>query len=136
MQDEFSKLIEQIDRRRSEKIAKLLELLRDPDLASFAAALQNGKHLEKPRETFVAPPGFKNGNGIQDAVRRLSLPARFTADDVFELLQRDGFRFTAKRPRGSARDAISKLTRGKNPEFKVVEKGQGGQPNYYERISH
>jgi len=139
MQAKLFELIEQAERARSAKIAKLLELLRDPELSQIVAALQTGQFPadtsdSTPRQNRPIPSGFKTGNGIQDKIKALPLPAQFTSEDVYSGLKEQSFQFTAKDPKGAVRDALHKLTHGKNPAFKMVEKGMGGKPSVYRRV--
>lgn len=137
MSDDFALLVEQVEKRRAEKVATFLELLRDPDLAAYVALLRNGQHPQHSQQTkpsFTAPPGFKTGNGIQKTVLGLVLPERFTADDVLRGLQEGGFAFTGKDHKAAVRDALTALTRGEAPSFRIAHKGEGGKLNIYERI--
>jgi hypothetical protein len=140
MNENFAKLIEQAERARSAKIAKFLELLNDPDIRPYLAMLQNGNGPSAPEENSDAPkrtwpPGFKTGNGIQETIKALALPPKFTGEDVYFALKSQGFPFAAKDERGSIRDALFKLTRpGKFLFFRIIKKGAGGEPSIYERI--
>ena|ERR1700739_4104279 len=135
MQDDFSLLVEKVERRRAEKVAKFLELLRDPDLAAYVAILRSGEQPEPPKGAGFTPPiGFKNGNGIRDAIRGLTLPARFTSDEILKALEEIGFPFSSKDHKSAVRDAVYKLTTGTTPEFRKFRTGKGGHPNVYERI--
>jgi hypothetical protein len=80
--ENFSKLVEQVEKRRAEKVAKFLELLCDPDIAPYIDLLRNGKEPEKPKGEFIPPAGFKVGNGIREAVINLDLPSQFTSKDI------------------------------------------------------
>jgi hypothetical protein len=135
MYDDFSKLVEQVEKQRAEKVAKFLELLRDPDLATYVALLRNGEQPERAKQPFIAPTGFKSGNGIQKTVASLTLPEQFTGEDVLRALEEAKFVFSSKDHKGAVRDALSSLTRGETPKFRIVHKGEGGKPNFYERIS-
>jgi hypothetical protein len=139
MGDDFQKLVEKVERaekERADKVARFLEMLRDPDLAGCVAVLRNGNHQPEPAKiaSFIPPAGFKNGNGIREAVRSLALPARFTADDVHAALEAQQFEFASGDHRAAARDALYSLTKGDAPTFRKVRSGAGGLPNVYERV--
>ena len=133
---DFSVVVEQVARRTTEKVARFLEMLRDPDLAPYVAALRNGHdHNQSPSPVRLAqPPGFKIGNGIREAVIALQLPNRFTGEDVLAALEATDFQFSSRDRKGAVRDALFKLSRGASPVFKIIKKGAGGKPNIYERI--
>lgn len=140
MHDKFTSLVEKAERQRAEKVAKFLELLRDPDLASLVALLRHGSQQEGTGTLFVSaapfvpPVGFKNGNGIRDAIRGLALPARFTCDDVVTALKQENFEFTSNDPRKTVRDSLYVMSQGDSPEFRRVRGGVGGQVGVYERV--
>lgn len=137
MQDEFAVLLEKAEKQRAEKVAKFLELLRDPDLASLVALLRNGnRHEFVSAAPFIPPVGFKNGNGIRDAIRALTLPAQFTCDDVVAALKQEDFEFSSSDPRKTVRDALYVLSQSETPEFRRVRGGVGGQIGVYERIQN
>jgi hypothetical protein len=131
-------LAEQVEKRKSEKLQKLMELMADPDLSHYIAQwgsfLRNGHPPEPEKRSFSPPPGFKYGNGIRDAVRALTLPQQFTATDVLNALEGTNFRFSARDRKGAIRDVLYELARGDSPEFKIVREGAGGKPNYYQRV--
>jgi hypothetical protein len=139
MNENFAKLVEQAERVRSAKIAKFLELLNDPDIRRYLSIFKNGQvsldqEFDSATTKRAAPVGFRTGNGIQEAIKALALPPEFTSEDVFFNLNSQKFRFEAKDHRGSVRDALFKLSHGKNPTFKLIRKGAGGELSVYERI--
>jgi hypothetical protein len=133
---DFSVLVEQVARRTTEKVARFLEMLRDPDLAPYVAALRNGhEHKQSPSPARLdQSAGFKIGNGIREAVIALPLPQRFTGEDVLAALEASDFQFSSRERKAAVRDALFKLSRGANPFFKIIKKGAGGKPNIYEKI--
>lgn len=138
MRDDFQKLVEKVEKvekERADKVARFLELLRDPDLAGYVAMLSNGNHRSEPAKipSFSPPTGFKSGNGIREAIRSLALPARFTADDVLVALEVQKFEFASADHKAAVRDAVYSLTKGVEPTFHKVRSGAGGLPNVYER---
>jgi hypothetical protein len=140
MQDDFQELVEKVDRERADKVARFLEMLRDPDLAGYVARLRNGTPQPEPAKiaskaaSFTPPAGFKSGNGIREAVRSLTLPAQFTADDVLRGLETHNFAFASEDHKSPVRDAIYSLTHGNAPVFRRVSGGVGGLPSRYERV--
>ena len=114
-------------------------MLDDPDIAPYVVMLRNGNGAERPQSPGpslqrIAPVGFKNGNGIQKEIAEAALPEKFTSEEVYRALTNANFKFTSKDHRGAVRDALFKLSHGKRPVFRVAHKGQGGQPNVYERV--
>ena len=138
---DFSTMVAQVERRIAEKRARLMELLDDPDLAPYVAALrQQGSHSNGIR-SFVPPAGFKNGNGIRDAIRKLldddSHPffhiRQFDRANVKGFLDdmygKDTYSLKAV---GDALHHLSALST--NKAVKKVGGGEGGKPNLYERV--
>jgi hypothetical protein len=131
-------LVEQVEKRRAEKIAQFVKTLReaanDPDLASVFALLRNGHHHEPQKSPqFVPPKGFKTGNGIRDAIRALTLPQEFTAEDVVRGLEAAHFHFASEnRKAGAVRDALRALE--KAAELRIKRHGKGGRLSVYERV--
>jgi hypothetical protein len=142
----FSQMVEQVDRRIATKRARFVELLAlmdDPDLAPYVAAYRNG---HKPSESqvnkpFVSPPDFKDGHGIREAVRKLLSDEthpffemrQFTRDNVKNFLDdlygKDTYSLKA------VGDALRHLsTVSKNRAIKKFREGKGGKPTLYERI--
>jgi hypothetical protein len=146
MHDNIAKMIEESERLRAEKIAKFLELLHDPDLAPYVSRLTTQVIAPAPkpvratpmiharRVAIAKPVGFRTGNNIQQVIRDLALPHRFTAEDVYVALKEARFQFTSTDHRGSVGDALFKLCRGENPVFRIaIPRSNGGQ-NVYERV--
>jgi hypothetical protein len=143
MRDEFSKMVEQIEKERAEKVSmflKFLDLLEDPVLAPYVALWRSGQQPQRLKEAPGKPPklspGFRGGNGIQKKITTLSLPNEFTGADVLKALEEANFVFTSKDPKGAVRDALFSLSRGKKAQFKIAHKVGGGQPNVYQRIQY
>lgn len=130
--DDLVRIAEQAEQRRADKVATFLEMLRDPDLAPLVSSLINIEHSTNGKR-FVPPKGFKNGNGIREAIRALysKLPPQFTSLDVHAFLRNAHFRFSARDEKNAVRDALAAMA--KNGELKVVAIGSGGKPNVYER---
>jgi hypothetical protein len=130
--NDIAQMVEQVEKRIAEKRARLMELLRDPDLAPYVAGLQNGHQPESAKP--IAPPiGFKTGNGIREAVMNIPLSTRFTSDDVLKGLLAVGFKFSGTDQKSAVRDALYQLSRGNDAKLRMVQKGVGGKPNFYER---
>jgi hypothetical protein len=140
--NDISQIVEQVEKRIAEKRARLVELLNDPDLAPYVAVLQNGhKPQANKRPSFTPPVGFKNGNGIRDAIRKLlddeAHPffemQQFGRDNVKNFLDdlygKDAYSLKAV---GDALHHLSTST--KNKVLKKVGGGEGGKPNLYQRI--
>lgn len=127
-------IFHQTSRRIAEKLAKFEKLLRDPDLAPYVSALNNGKLPERPvqgvrKSRAVQKPTASSG--IRDAIRSLKrrLPTQFTADNISRELQRASFTFgTANRVK-AIQNTLFKLSRKR--EIKRVKSGTGGKPNSY-----
>jgi hypothetical protein len=135
--DEITKIqaqVAQVDKRIAEKKAQLMQLLRDPELAPYLAALRNGHQPPPSTQKPLTPPaGFKNGNGIRVSIEKLSLPNRFSNSHVEEGLTAANFRFGSD-PKRAVRDAMYDLSHGDDASFRIVTRGRGGKPNIYERI--
>lgn len=129
--DQIVKLAPQVEKRRAEKVAQFLELIRDPDLASYVNLLRNGD-ASLTRSANATQHGFKNGNGLREAIRSIHgvLPPRFTASQILEHLQHRNFKFAAKDPGSAIRDALYILKR--DGELKIAVAGKGGKENQYE----
>jgi hypothetical protein len=138
MHDEYASLVEKVEKEHAAKVAKFWELVRDPELAAHVAIVRNGHQqtgvVTVSAAPFVPPVGFKNGNGIRDAIRALALPARFTCDDVVTALKQENFEFSSSDPRKTVRDSLYVLSQSESPEFRRVRGGVGGQVGVYERI--
>jgi hypothetical protein len=139
----FDKVVEQVEKRIAAKRAQFVELLNDPDLAPYTAALLNGHRPPEPKsnpKAFTPPVGFKNGHGIRDAIRKL------LADDAhpffeMQIFGRDNVKnflddlygkdaFSQK----AIGDALHHLSTSKSKVLKKVGGGEGGKLNLYERI--
>jgi hypothetical protein len=146
--NDIRQTVEQVEKRIAGKRARLIELfglLNDPELAPYVAALRSGHKPWQPqaneKRSFTPPAGFKNGNGIRDAIRNL---LNDDAHPFFEIRQfdRDNVKhflddlsgkdtYSAK----AVGDALHHLsTSTKNKVLKKIGGGEGGKPNLYERI--
>jgi hypothetical protein len=134
--DDITKIqaqVAEVDKRITEKKALLMQLVSDPEMAPYVAALRNGHQPEPEKRPFIPPAGFKNGNGIREAIRKLTLPQRCTNSDIESGLIAANFRSKRELKR-SVRDAMFDLSHCDDPFFRVVKVGRGGKPNIYERI--
>src|SRR5438309_821532 len=103
--------LEQVEARRQAKIAQFTKLLRDPDITSAVQRVLSNGHLRKletghPRKV---PSHKKDGGGIREAIRGLSLPKHFTTPDVLKALEAKHFKFGAKDRKGAIRNAVATL---------------------------
>jgi hypothetical protein len=129
--------------RIEEKVARFEEMLKDPDLAPYVAALKSGKLLMpsspmtessvEPRKSAKSKKSPKSigALGIRDAIRSLRrrLPAKFTAEHVGRELRRMNFAFGPGKPKKSIHKTLAKLS--ERQEIKRVSAGVGGKPNTY-----
>jgi|SRR5579864_4969198 len=142
--------IEEAEKVRTEKRAKFMELLADPDCADILALVVktspavtngNGNHSETPetakQELIPIRPITKPGvrTGLKEAIRNLDLPSRFTANDVYDRLTAKGFKFPDEQDvKGSIRDTLLSLRTSVNPEIKIAVKWRANTPQLYEWI--
>ncbi|HEV2322756.1 MAG TPA: hypothetical protein VGS10_02275 [Terracidiphilus sp.] len=127
-------MVEKVEKRRADKVARFVELLRDPELATYVSLLRNGSPEHAPGlAAFDSPTAFKRGNGIREVIVTLNLPDKFTSEDVLAQLEQRSFPFSSKDHKGAVRDALFKLARGEKSPFRIVTKGAGGKPNIYGR---
>jgi hypothetical protein len=143
--NDIRQIVEQVEKRIAEKRARLVELLNDPDLAPYVAVLQNGHKPSQPHQVnkkpnFTPPVGFKNGNGIRGAIRKLlddeAHPffemRQFGRDNVKNFL--DDLYGKDAYSQKAVGDALHHLSTSRNKVLKKVGGGEGGKPNLYERI--
>lgn len=127
-------IFQRTSRRIAEKLARFEKLLRDPDLAPYVSALNNGKLPKRPVQgarksgARVKPAAT---SGIRDAIRSLKrrLPPQFTADDISRELQRANFTFGTGNQGKAIQNTLFKLSVRR--EIKLVKSGSGGKPNTY-----
>ena len=132
----LEKLISERERVREIKKNNLLALWRDPELAGIVEVLKNG-HLGSPteqQEPTKAVPAKRPSGSIRQAIIGLaeSLPKQFTARNILETLQHNGYRFKASDRIGAVRDAL--LALGKDGEVRIVQKAAGESPNVFEWV--
>jgi hypothetical protein len=137
--------IEEAEKLRAEKRAKLLELLPDPAVADILQlyvqaeiAARNGNHNGvEIAEVIHTKPIIKPGKrtGLKEAIRNLTLPHRFTANDVYDRLTAQGFQFPDEQDvKGSIRDTLLALRTSANPEIRIAVKWKANTPQLYEWI--
>jgi hypothetical protein len=143
MPTRLEEFVEQQERRR-QKIATLLDLLRDPDLADVVAKLVEETPRPNAEAINVATNGNGNGHhvaavaglpsGATEAIRMLGpyLPRPFTIHDVIEQLDARGYKYARDKKADVVRDAIYFMMRGKNNPFRVVKRGEHGALSTYE----
>lgn len=138
----FTQVVEQVEKRIAEKRARLVALLNDPDMAPYVEALRHGEHLRvTPARVFNPPQGFKNGNGIRDAIRKL------LADESHPFFEmRDFDRTNVKNfldemygegaySMKAIGDALHHLSSSsKDKVLKKVSGGEGGKLSIYQRV--
>lgn len=141
--NDFTQIVEQVDKRIAAKRARLLQLLNDPDLTPYVnVLLVTGHAITKSRsKTATVPVQIKNGNGIREAIRKLlnddNHPffemRQFGRDNVKNFLDdcygKDTYSLKA------VGDALYHLTKSsKDKVLRKVQEGKGGKPTLYERI--
>jgi hypothetical protein len=138
---DFNTMVAQVEKRIAEKRARLMELLSDPDLAPYVAALRHQGPSVNGAKPFVPPAGFKNGNGVREAIRKLlddhSHPffqmRQFDRQNVKNFLDEIYGKDTySVKSIGDALHHLSTLS--KNKVVKKMGGGEGGKPNLYERV--
>jgi hypothetical protein len=126
------------EQRRQKKIADLLALLRDPEIAGAVAKL-----VEEIPQAAAVPAPMTNGNGHHstvavgptEAIRQVGpeMPERFTVYDLVEKLRERGFIFK-RSPQDVVRDSLAFITKQRNAKFRLVEPGKGGRLSKYEFV--
>jgi len=122
--------------RRTDQIMELealAALLRDPSLNDVVSELfsETDTHAApKPLPNLASSPG-----AITESIRKIAseLPQPFTASEVVRRLKERQFVFR-RSALDTTRDALYRLSRGKQRVFRILEAAQGGKPNKYELI--
>jgi hypothetical protein len=118
---------------RAKKLEALAALLRDPSLNDVVSELfsETDTHAApKPLPNLASSPG-----AITESIRKIAseLPQPFTASEVVRRLKERQFVFR-RSALDTTRDALYRLSRGKQRVFRILEAAQGGKPNKYELI--
>jgi hypothetical protein len=122
---------------RIQRLQELRKIVADPEMASLLNQLMASKnehsslahpdrqseHKAKKKGTFI--------NKIEETCKSFGA-ARFTIRDVIEKFESSGNTFKAKDKSVAAYSAMKRLE--KRGVLKVVEKGIGAKPSYYEYI--
>jgi hypothetical protein len=132
--------------RKARKLADLVALLQDPELADDVADLlqERQQSITPPiaRRPIAEPSSNGNGNhsalppGITAALTAIgpALPDPFTIREAAEALTAGGYIF-ARDSINTVRDALYWATRADEPRFRVVEAGRGGRASTYQYIA-
>ncbi len=120
---------------KAKKLASLKALMLDPDLSEYLANIAelakgtNGTRGAASRSAAPAP----NTTGLRAQIRALELlPVPFTVEDVVRALKAREFDFDGRRPEQAVRDSLYMMAK-KKKGIRLVKKGQGGEPNQYEK---
>lgn len=132
--------------RKAKKLAALVALLQDPELADDVADLLEERQQQSAQPAVAqrhVTAGDSNGNGhrpalppgITAALTMIGplLPDPFTIRDAAGVLADHGYAF-ARDPINTVRDALYWAARVAQPRFHVVEAGKGGRPSSYQFI--
>lgn|GEM_PF-3317350 len=117
---------------RLQKLQALAALLRDPALDDVVSKLFGETKMSVSTDISLRGNVRPSPATVTDAIREIAsdLPQPFTASDVVHHLKEKQFEFR-RSALSATRDALYRLSRGKRRIFRILEVGQGGEPNRY-----